>query len=128
MDCLEVRCDEIKSNIISLWNWITCIVMVITDPSGNDPNGAAAGSMSFAHNMFQSTFIMSKQGHWAVLSGGEGNGTERNHAIVKALAAMQNNQSVASSANIANSFKGIRLVKRRVRNHTPYILLLVITG
>lgn len=88
----------------------TCNVMVITDPSGNDPNGAAAGSMSFAHNMFQSTFIMSKQGHWAVLSGGEGNGTERNHAIVKALAAMQNNQSIASSANIANSFKGIRLV------------------
>lgn len=88
----------------------TCNVIVITDPSGEDPNGAAAGSMSFADNMFQSTFIMSKQGHYAVLSGGEGNGTERNHAIVKALAALQHNQSVASAANVANSFSGIRLV------------------
>lgn len=39
----------------------TCNVMVITDPTGKDPNGAAAGSMSFADNMFQSTFLMSKE-------------------------------------------------------------------
>ena len=30
----------------------TCNVLVITDPTGEDPNGAAAGSMSFAQNMF----------------------------------------------------------------------------
>ena len=88
----------------------TCNVIVITDPSGQDPNGAAAASMSFAHNMFQSTFVMSKAGHYAVLSGGEGNGTERNHAIVKALAAMQHNSSVSSAAAIASQFNGIRLV------------------
>ena len=62
----------------------TCNVIVITDPSGEDPNGAAAGSMSFANNMFQSSFIMSKNDAYAVLSGGEGNGTERNYAIIDA--------------------------------------------
>ena len=50
----------------------TCNIIVITDPSGSDPNGAAAGSMSFADNMFQSTFLMSKNNHFAVLSGGTG--------------------------------------------------------
>jgi hypothetical protein len=30
----------------------TCNIIVITDPTGQDPNGAAAGSMSFADNMF----------------------------------------------------------------------------
>lgn len=88
----------------------TCNVIVITDPSGEDPNGAAAASMSFANNMFQSTFVLSKNGHYAVLSGGEGNGTERNHAITKALAAMQHNTSIASAAAIASQFSGIRLV------------------
>ncbi len=88
----------------------TCNVIVITDPSGEDLNGAAAASMSFAHNMFQSTFVMSKQGHYAVLSGGEGNGTERNHAITKSLAAMQHNSSISSAVAIANQFNGIRLV------------------
>ena len=67
----------------------TCNVLVITDPTGEDPNGAAAGSMSFAQNMFQSSFILSKNDNYAVLSGGEGNGTERNYAIIDALAAMQ---------------------------------------
>ena len=47
----------------------TCNIIVITDPTGQDPNGAAAGSMSFAQNMFQSTFLMSKNNHFAVLSG-----------------------------------------------------------
>ena len=54
----------------------TCNVIVITDPTGEDPNGAAAGSMSFANNMFQSSFIMSKNDGYAMLSGWEGNGTE----------------------------------------------------
>ena len=67
----------------------TCNVIVITDPTGEDPNGAAAGSMSFANNMFQSSFIMSKNDGYAMLSGGEGNGTERNYAIIDALGAMQ---------------------------------------
>ena len=66
----------------------TCNVLVITDPSGEDPNGAAAGSMSFANNMFQSSFIMSKNDGYSVLSGGEGNSTERNYAIIDALGAM----------------------------------------
>ncbi len=38
----------------------TMNVIVITDPTGKDPNGAAAGSQSWAENMFQSTFIISK--------------------------------------------------------------------
>ena len=50
----------------------TCNIIIITDPTGKDPNGAAAGSMSFAENMFQSTFLMSKNNHFAVLSGGTG--------------------------------------------------------
>ena len=48
----------------------TCNVIVITDPTCEDPNGAAAGSMSFANNMFQSSFIMSKNDGYAMLSGG----------------------------------------------------------
>ena len=60
----------------------TMNVIVITDPTGQDPNGAAAGSQSWAENMFQSTFIMSKDKHFAVLSGGEGNETPRLGAIV----------------------------------------------
>ena len=34
----------------------TCNIIVITDPTGQDPNGAAAGSMSFAQNMFSQHF------------------------------------------------------------------------
>ena len=60
----------------------TCNVMVITDPTGKDPNGAAAGSMSFADNMFQSTFLMSKEHHFAVLSGGTGGSDSRLDSIV----------------------------------------------
>ncbi|MDD4595068.1 MAG: hypothetical protein PHY33_08135, partial [Methanobacteriaceae archaeon] len=59
----------------------TCNVIVITDPAGNDPNGVAAGSMSFAKNMFQSSFLMSKDKQFAVLSGGEGNSSDRVQAI-----------------------------------------------
>ena len=50
----------------------TCNVIVITDPTGKDPNGAAAGSMSFDMNMFQSTFLMSSENGFVVLSGGTG--------------------------------------------------------
>ena len=62
----------------------TCNIIVITDPSGDDPNGAAAGSMSFAENMFQSTFLMSKNNHFAVLSGGTGSSDTRLDSIVEA--------------------------------------------
>ena len=88
----------------------TCNVIVITDPTGEDPNGAAAGSMSFANNMFQSSFIMSKNDGYAMLSGGEGNGTERNYAIIDALGAMQHGSSPAAAAALASGFDGIRLV------------------
>ncbi|MGZ7069475.1 MAG: hypothetical protein ACXVHN_01515, partial [Methanobacterium sp.] len=58
-------------------------VVIITDPTGKDPNGAAAGSMSYAENMFQSTFLLSKDNHFAVLSGGEGDSIARLGAIVE---------------------------------------------
>ena len=76
----------------------TCNVMVITDPTGKDPNGAAAGSMSFADNMFQSTFLMSKEHHFAVLSGGTGGSDSRLDSIVDAVASLENNASAASAA------------------------------
>ncbi len=60
-------------------------MIVITDPSGKDPNGAAAGSMSFAPNMFQSTFLVSKKLHVAVLAGGLGKGTARLEAILACI-------------------------------------------
>lgn len=88
----------------------TCNIIVITDPTGEDPNGAAAGSMSFAENMFQSTFLMSKEGHYAVLSGGTGSSDTRLDSIVEALAQLQNNVSAASAASIASSYTGARLV------------------
>ena len=47
----------------------TCNIIIITDPTGTDPNGAAAGSMSFADNMFQSTFLMSKSNHCSTVRG-----------------------------------------------------------
>ncbi len=88
----------------------TCNIIVITDPSGNDPNGAAAGSMSFADNMFQSTFLMSKNNHFAVLSGGTGSSDTRLDSIVDAVANLENNASAASAASIASQYKGARLV------------------
>ena len=88
----------------------TCNVLVITDPTGEDPSGAAAGSMSFAQNMFQSSFILSKNDNYAVLSGGEGNGTERNYAIIDALAAMQHGATPATAVSLAGGYKGIRLL------------------
>lgn len=88
----------------------TCNIIVITDPSGNDPNGAAAGSMSFAENMFQSTFLMSKNNHFAVLSGGTGSSDTRLDSIIDAVANLENNASAASAASLAAQFKGARLL------------------
>jgi len=63
----------------------TCNIIVITDPTGKDPNGAAAGSMSFAPNMFESTFLVSKKLHVAVLAGGLGKGTARLKVILNTI-------------------------------------------
>lgn len=88
----------------------TCNIIVITDPTGKDPNGAAAGSMSFAQNMFQSTFLMSKDNHFAVLSGGTGSSDSRLDSIVEAVATLKNNASVSSAASIASGYQGARLL------------------
>ena len=88
----------------------TCNIIVITDPTGKDPNGAAAGSMSFADNMFQSTFLMSKNNQFAVLSGGTGSSDTRLDSIVDAVASLENNVSAASAASIASGYSGARLL------------------
>jgi hypothetical protein len=88
----------------------TMNVIVITDPTGKDPNGAAAGSQSWAENMFQSTFIMSKNDHFTVLSGGEGNETPRLGAIVSAINSLENGGTAAQAAGLANGFSGIRVM------------------
>lgn len=88
----------------------TCNIMVITDPTGQDPNGAAAGSMSFADNMFQSTFLLSRTNHFTVLSGGTGSSDTRLESIVDAVASLENNASAASAASLASQFKGARLL------------------
>lgn len=110
--------DKLKVSIVLLFILFftmssvaaTCNIIVITDPSGKDPNGAAAGSMSFADNMFQSTFLMSKDNHFAVLSGGTGSSDTRLDSIVEAVASLNNNASAASAASIASQYKGARLV------------------
>lgn len=88
----------------------TCNIVVITDPTGKDPNGAAAGSMSFQNNMFQSTFLSSSSGHFAVLSGGEGSATPRLEAIVAVVKAMEAGATPQQAANLANSYQGIRVM------------------
>ena len=88
----------------------TCNIIVITDPTGKDPNGAAAGSMSFADNMFQSTFLMSKNNHFAVLSGGTGSSDTRLESVIEAVANLNNNVSAASAASIASQYSGARLL------------------
>ncbi len=88
----------------------TMNVVVITDPTGNDSNGAAAGSMSFAQNMFQSTFILSKDKHFTVLSGGEGDSTARLGAIVETIKRFEAGATPAEAASAANSFGGIRIM------------------
>ncbi|BDZ67960.1 hypothetical protein GCM10025860_14080 [Methanobacterium ferruginis] len=88
----------------------TCNIIIITDPTGTDPNGAAAGSMSYAENMFQSTFLMSKENHYAVLSGGEGNATPRLAAIVETINRLNNGATPTEAASAASSFSGIRVM------------------
>jgi len=88
----------------------TMNVIIITDPTGKDPNGAAAGSQSFAKNMFQSTFIMSKNKNFAVLSGGEGNETPRLGAIVDAMRILENGGTPSEASNAANNYPGIRVM------------------
>ena len=110
--------DKLKLSIILLVVFFlsistvaaTCNIIIITDPTGQDPNGAAAGSMSFADNMFQSTFLMSKNNHFAVLSGGTGSSDTRLDSIVEAVASLENNVSAASAASIASKYNGARLV------------------
>lgn len=89
----------------------TCNVIIITDPTGEDPNGAAAGSMSFAPNMFQSTFIYSPEHHFAVLSGGsEENETSRLGAIIETIVRLNDNSTPANAVSAANLYEGIRIV------------------
>lgn len=88
----------------------TMNIIVITDPTGQDPNGAAAGSQSWQKNMFQSTFLLSKNKHFGVLSGGEGEETPRLGAIVTALNSLLNGGTAAQAAATANSFAGIRIM------------------
>ena len=88
----------------------TMNVAVITDPTGKDPNGCAAGSQSFASNMFQSTFIFSQDHKTAILSGGEGTSDVRIAAIITALTQLQANSSLQQIVSVAQNFDGIRLM------------------
>ncbi|MDR2967877.1 MAG: hypothetical protein LBU74_08030 [Methanobacteriaceae archaeon] len=88
----------------------TMNVIVITDPTGQDPNGAAGGSMSYADNMFQSTFLMSKDKQFVVLSGGEGDANARLLAIVNSISALEKGATASIGAAVASSYTGIRLL------------------
>ncbi|RBQ22775.1 hypothetical protein ALNOE001_15370 [Candidatus Methanobinarius endosymbioticus] len=88
----------------------TLNVMVITDPTGEDANGAAGGSMSFAQNMFQSTFLMSKENQFVVLSGGEGDSNNRLRAIVDSISQLENGATVSVGTGVASGYIGIRLM------------------
>ena len=88
----------------------TTNMVIITDPTGKDPNGAAAGSMSFQQNMFQSTFLSSKENKFAVLSGGEGQSTPRLQAIVASTQAMKSGATPAQAAALASNYPGIRVM------------------
>lgn len=88
----------------------TMNVIVITDPTGEDANGAAGGSMSFAQNMFQSTFLMSKENQFVVLSGGEGDSNNRLRAIVDSISQLENGATASTGAAVASSYTGIRLM------------------
>ncbi len=88
----------------------TMNVIIITDPTGKDPNGAAGGSMSFAQNMFQSTFLMSKEKQFVVLSGGEGDAINRLGAIVETISRLDNGATASEAAAAASGFQGIRVM------------------
>ncbi len=85
----------------------TMNVIVITDPTGQDINGAAGGSMSFADNMFQSTFLMSKEKQFVVLSGGEGDSNNRLRAIVESISRLENGATASEGAAAASGYSGI---------------------
>ncbi len=94
---------------------LNCII--ITDPTGQDPNGASAASMSFDMNMFQSTFLFSPQDKFAVLSGGADtttggaeNDTPRLQMVISSINILKNNGTAQSAASVANSYSGQRLV------------------
>ncbi|RAP49616.1 MAG: hypothetical protein BZ133_07320 [Methanosphaera sp. SHI613] len=88
----------------------TMNVAVITDPTGKDPNGCAAGSQSFAINMFQSTFIFSQEHKMALLSGGEGTSNVRVVAVINALTLLQSNKTPSEVVSVAQNYEGIRLM------------------
>ncbi|MGO9388113.1 MAG: hypothetical protein ACLPWD_08725 [Methanobacterium sp.] len=96
----------------------TCNVIIITDPTGQSPNGAAAGSMSFDNNMFESTFINSPEDKFAILSGGADtsgtsnvvNDTPRLQMIVQCINVLKGGANAETAASVANSFSGQRLV------------------
>ena len=88
----------------------TTNMIIITDPTGQDPNGAAAGSMSYAENMFQSTFIYSTTNHFCVLSGGEGDSTLRLEATIAVINALEKNATPSQAASIASGYSGIRIM------------------
>ncbi len=88
----------------------TTNMVIITDPTGKDPNGAAAGSMSFQQNMFQSTFLSSKENKFAVLSGGEGNSIARLGAIVETTKRLKAGATPSEAASAASSYSGIRVM------------------
>ena len=95
----------------------TCNIVVITDPTGNDPNGAAAGSMSYAQNMFQSTFLLSRNNQFAVLSGGTGSSDTRLESIVDSIAFLENNLQEDGSIRIPEALRpymgGISVIKAK---------------
>ncbi len=91
-------------------SFATFNIVIITDPTGKDPNGAAAGSMSFADNMFQSTFIMSKEKKFTVLSGGAGNETPRLAAVVETIKRLNNGATPSEAASAASNYGGIRVM------------------
>lgn len=89
----------------------TCNCIIISDPSGNDPNGAAAGSLSFEENMFQSTFVMSTKNQYAVLSGGESEDDSlRLKMVCESLANIESGGSASSAAAVASSYSGMRAI------------------
>jgi len=88
----------------------TMNVIVITDPTGEDINGAAGGSISYAQNMFQSTFLLSKDNRYVVLSGGEGGTDARLYPIVNAVTLLSEGVSASRAAGVASSYSGMRLV------------------
>lgn len=91
----------------------TLNVVIITDPTGQDVNGAAAGSMSFADNMFQSTFLLSPADKFAILSGGPDvngveNDTARLNAIIQSINILKANGTASAAASVANNYEGDR--------------------